>query len=117
MKIIDITDIEDIVLAKYEIDNNDPECEGRSDLNEFINKYCTLSDVLIIDNSMISFNYIEIFNNKYLFVSSKESSDCIIDFLKSIKYNYDNLKEYSMTDLIISKSSYFIHDNKYYKIP
>ena len=58
MKIIDITDIEDIVLAKYEIDQNDPNCDGRSNFNDFLTKYCNLTDVLLINDKLLSFKYI-----------------------------------------------------------
>ena len=33
---VNINDIEDIVLAKVEIDKNNPETKGRSHLNDFI---------------------------------------------------------------------------------
>lgn len=116
MKITNISDIEDIVLAKYEIDTNNPECEGRSDLNDFIKTYCSLNNTLIIDNELISFNYIELFNNQYLFVNDNKQVQTITNFLKKINFNYNNLKEISMTDLILNNSAYFIHNNKYYQI-
>ena len=46
MKIVDITDIEDVILAKYEIDTNDPNCEGRSNLNEFMYKFHKFLQIL-----------------------------------------------------------------------
>ena len=116
MKIVDITDIEDVILAKYEIDTNDPNCEGRSNLNEFMYKYCTCTDVLIKNNKYISFKYIELFNHKYLFISDKKYSDDITNFLSSIKYNFNNLKELPITEYMNNTNLYFIHDNKYYKI-
>lgn len=116
MKIININDIEDIILAKYEIDNNNPKCEGRSDLNEFINTYCTLNDTLVIDNKLISFNYVSLFNNKYLFINDKNELDVIQKFLTSIKYDYNNLKEFSINELFTKNNYYFIHNSKYYSI-
>ena len=115
MKIVDITDIEDIVLAKAEIDKNNPECEGRSNLNEFMSKYCTLTDVLVINDELLSFRYIELFNHQYLFIGNQKDKDYIINFLKSIKYNLNNLKELKMNEFI-EYDSYLIHNNKYYKV-
>ena len=116
MKIVDITDIEDVVLAKYEIDKNNPECEGRSDLNLFMSKYCSLTDILIKDNQYISFRYIEVFNKKYLFISDKQYKDDITNFLSLIKYDFNNLKEMPTNEIISNTNIYFIHNNKYYKI-
>lgn len=116
MKIVNISDIEDIVLAKYEIDTNNPACEGRSNLNDFIKDYCTLTDTLIIDNEYISFNYVELFDHKYLFISDDKNTKKIIYFLSSIQYNYDNLQLLQMNEIITDNFSYFIHNNKYYKV-
>lgn len=116
MKIVDITDIEDVVLAKAEIDKNDPNCKGRSNLNDFMIKYCTLTDVLVIGDKLLSFRYIELFNHKYLFISDKDQLEEISGILSSINYKLDNLKEMSMAELISSSEKYLIHNNKYYKI-
>ena len=116
MKIINISDIEDIVLAKYEIDTNNPECDGRSNLNDFIKTYCSLNDTIIIDDELISFNYIELFNNQYLFINDNNHVNKILDFLKGINFNYDHLQEIPLTELILNNTGYIIHNNKYYKI-
>lgn len=115
MKIVDINDIEDIILAKYEIDKNDPECETRSNLAEFMSKYCTLTDVLVIDGQLLSFKYVELFNHTYLFISDKNQLNEISNFLSLINYNIDNLKEIPMTELMINSDKYLIHNNKYYR--
>lgn len=116
MKIVNITDIEDIVLAKAEIDKNDPDCNGRSNLNEFMSKYCTLTDVLVIDNKLLSFKFVELFNNRYLFISDNNYVSEIIDLLKTANYNFNNLTEIKMTEFINDLEKYIIHENKYYKV-
>lgn len=116
MKIVDISDIEDIVLAKYEIDQNDPNCEGRSNLQDFMVKYCSLTDVLVINEKLLSFKYEEVFNKKYLFIDNKNHSDVIVKFLSSINYNFNNLIEIPMIEYINNSEKYFIHNNRYYKV-
>jgi len=116
MKIVDITDIEDIVLAKVEIDKNNPDCEDRSNLNDFMSNYCTLTDVLVINNQLLAFKFIELFNHKYLFIENKNNLEEIQKFLSSIKYDFNNLQEISMVDFMNNSEKYLIHNNKYYKI-
>lgn len=117
MKIIDINDIEDIVIAKIEIDKNDPNVKGRSNLNEFIQKYCTLSDILVINNSYKAFKYISCFGNQYLFLSNKDDENDILIFLKNINYNFNSLKEFdNFSSLSNPNIQMLIHDNKYYQI-
>lgn len=117
MKIIDINDIEDIVIAKIEIDKNDPNVKGRSNLNDFIQKYCTLSDILVINNSYKAFKYINCFGNQYLFLSNKDDENDILIFLKNINYNFNSLKEFdNFSSLSNPNIQMLIHDNKYYQI-
>lgn len=118
MTIVNISDIEDIVLAKHEIDTNNPNQKGRSNLNEFMNTYCILNDTLILNDVIIPFNYLELFEHKYLFVSDNQNTENITKFLQKIKYNFDNLIEINnYTEYMNSNIYLFIHNNKYYKIP
>ena len=122
MTIVDINDIEDIVRAKINIDKNDQSLNGeRSNLNEFMTKYCNLQDVIMLNSDkMIPFNYIEdVDTQKYLFISDKEHVDIILEVLKSINYNMNNLTEFNAYDPNNAGKSVniIIHNNKYYVIP
>lgn len=117
MKIVDINDIEDIITAKIEIDKNDPNIEDKSNLNEFVQKYCTLSDVLITQNDYKAFKYVECFDHKYLFVANKDDSNEILRLLKDINYNFDHLKEIkNFIELMNTDIHMLMHNNRYYKI-
>ena len=121
MNIVDINDIEDIIRAKINIDKNNEELKGeRSNLNEFMMKYCNLQDIIMFDNDkLIPFYYLEdVDNQKYLFISDKNNVNIITEILNMINYNMDNLKEINIYDINTLKNNknIIIHNNKYYAI-
>lgn len=121
MNIVDINDIEDIIRAKINIDKNNEELKGeRSNLNEFMMKYCNLQDIIMLDNDkLIPFYYLEdVDNQKYLFVSDKKNVNIITELLNMINYNMNNLKEINIYDINTLKNNknIIIHNNKYYTI-
>ena len=114
MKIININDIEDLISAKIEIDkklNN-----GKSDLNEFINKYCILDSIIIYKNQYIPF---KLYDNEYIFVSDLTNIDIITEFLENIKYDYSNLKDTTFFEMndedFLNNTKLLLYNNKYYK--
>lgn len=118
--IVNINDIEDVVLAKYKIDTADPNIEGRSNLNDFMNEYCNLSDIAMIDDSLKAFKFITKFNMSFLFISNPDDLETIIELLKKCNYDLDNLKEISFMDMMnpeyLKNNIILIRNSKYYNI-
>ena len=121
MTIVNINDIEDLIIAKYEIDtilNEQGKLEGRSNLQEFINKFANPQYIYLIDDLQIPFNYFKIENKDYLFVTNSDESEINIikAKLKVLKYNLNNLVLLSKNDLskMIDMNNVIIYDQKYY---
>lgn len=118
--IVNINDIEDVVLAKYKIDTADPNIEGRSNLNDFMNEYCNLSDIAMIDDSLKAFKFITKFNMSFLFISNPDDLETIIELLKKCNYDLDNLKEIAFMDMMnpeyLKNNIILIRNSKYYNI-
>ena len=121
MTIVNINDIEDLIIAKYEIDtilNEQGKLEGRSNLQEFINEFATPQYIYLINNLQIPFNYFKFENKDYLFVTNSDESEINIikSKLKVLKYNLNNLVLLSKNDLskMIDMNNVIIYDQKYY---
>ena len=121
MTIVNINDIEDLIIAKYEIDtilNEQGKLEGRSNLQEFINKFANPQYIYLIDDLQIPFNYFKIENKDYLFVTNSDESEINIikAKLKVLKYNLNNLILLSKNKLskMIDINNVIIYDQKYY---
>ena len=121
MTIVNINDIEDLIIAKYEIDtilNEQGKLEGRSNLQEFINEFATPQYIYLINNLQIPFNYFKFDNKDYLFVTNSDESEINIikSKLKVLKYNLNNLVLLSKNDLskMIDMNNVIIYDQKYY---
>lgn len=121
MTIVNINDIEDLIIAKYEIDtilNEQGKLEGRSNLQEFINEFANLQYIYLIDNLKIPFNYFKIENKDYLFVTNSDESEINIikAKLKVLKYDLNNLVLLSKNKLskMIDINNVIIYDQKYY---
>lgn len=121
MTIVNINDIEDLIIAKYEIDtilNEQGKLEGRSNLQEFINEFANPQYIYLIDNLQIPFNYFKIENKDYLFVTNSDESEINIikAKLKVLKYDLNNLVLLSKNKLskMIDINNVIIYDQKYY---
>lgn len=121
MTIVNINDIEDLIITKYEIDtilNEQGKLEGRSNLQEFINEFATPQYIYLINNLQIPFNYFKFENKDYLFVTNSDESEINIikSKLKVLKYNLNNLVLLSKNDLskMIDMNNVIIYDQKYY---
>ena len=121
MTIVNINDIEDLIIAKHEIDtilNEQGKLEGRSNLQEFINEFATPQYIYLINNLQIPFSYFKFENKDYLFVTDSDESEINIikSKLKVLKYNLNNLVLLSKNDLskMIDMNNVIIYDQKYY---
>ena len=121
MTIVNINDIEDLIIAKYDIDtilNEQGKLEGRSNLQEFINKFATPQYIYLINNLQIPFSYFKFENKDYLFVTNSDESEINIikSKLKVLKYNLNNIVLLSKNDLskMIDMNNVIIYDQKYY---
>ena len=121
MKIVNINDIEDLILAKHEIDLlriEHEEITERSILQEFINSYASPKYIYMINDIQIPFNYIKVYDNDYLFVTeyNKENIEIITNKIKRLKYNMNNLIRLTTSDLInlIDVNNVIIYNGQYY---
>lgn len=126
MNIVNINDIEDLILAKHEIDliridNN--EIDGRSDLREFVNTYANLKYIYLMNNIYSPFNFISIKDNKnevhyYLFIGDDNSEihNSIINKIKRLKYNMNNLVKIPLLDIyqLQDLSNIIMYNGEYY---
>jgi len=125
MKIINITDIEDLISTKIEIDKillEHKDIEKKMSIQEYMDKYCTLNKYAYnCCGDVIPFAYYNVYGNEYLFIT--EESDNInelINKLKEIKFDYNKLKQISHSDIIgkyeeYENAKYFIIDGKYFE--
>ena len=125
MKIININDIEDLILAKHEIDLiriDKNEISERSNLNDFINKYASPIYVYLVNDKQIAFNYVKIYKdevnyNDYLFVTDYiDENKLIVNKIKHLKYDMNNLTKISISDLanLTEMNNIIIYNNQYY---
>lgn len=122
MKIVDITDIEDLILCKHEIDCTlieHGDLEQKMQLQEFMSKYVNLNTSAYINKGeVIGFSYIDIYGKQFLLVQERneEQIETISNVLKKISYDFSNLKKVSNTDLIssIDEKPFILYENTYY---
>ncbi len=124
MKIVNINDIEDLILAKHEIDLiliEDGVIEKRTELNEFITKYATPKYVYVVNGVNIPFMLTKIKDNYYLFVTNynNDEIELLTSKIKLIKYDMNNLVELKFQDMLkmtdVDNDNFVIINGKYYK--
>lgn len=124
MKIVNINDIEDLILAKHEIDlmlMEDKIIDKRTELNDFITKYAIPNNIYVVNGVNIPFKLFTIHDNKYLFVTNynKDELDVLKNKIKLLKYDMNNLVELTMIDMFNMtdpmNDNFIIINNKYYK--
>ena len=116
MEIINLNNIEQIVLCKYEIEQ---QSGIKVSLTDFINQNIP-NDVYFYSNVTFPFALKEYYGKQYLFIVSEDESVVkrLINKLKLCKYDTNNLTEVSNTDMINMEDDdkeFFIINNKYYK--
>ena len=121
MIIVDINDIEDLILAKHEIDlilNEMGELEGRSNLQDFMIEYANPDYIYLIKDQQIPFKYIKLKDKDFLFLTNNDENSINIlkTKLKFLKYDLDNLVQLSKNELAtkIDMDNVIIHNNNYY---
>lgn len=118
---VNINDIEDLITAKIQIDKDDSSVDGRSNLTEFIQKYCVLNYILTNNDKTIPFQILKLFNKQYLFYSSDNIEDLqlLIKILQPLKYDLSSLKPQPYTILLSNPLTdindyYIVHNNQIY---
>ena len=122
-KIININDIEELVLCKFEIENKLLEkgiIESKMQIDEFILKYALTDYVYMVDDKFIPFNIYTLDDTKYVFITEENETDknILLNKLKSMKYDLNNKVEINISELLTNEEltkSLIIHDKKYYK--
>lgn len=108
--IVNISDIEDLIIAKYNIDKErikNGEIDGRSNLNEFISTYANVSKYTVIldvfeDPRIVSFNIVKMSEETYLFITGNDDDiKFVSDNLEKINYDLSKLKKRTEEDIII----------------
>lgn len=124
MKIININDIEDLILAKHEIDlilMEDKIIDKRTEVKEFMEKYAMPTNLYLYNGISIPFKLYTLHDKKYLFVTNynKDEINVLENKIKQIKYDMNNLVELTRDDANkitnIENEKIIIINNKYYK--
>lgn len=120
IKIVNINDIEDLILAKHEIDLlriNHKEISERSVLQDFVTTYALTNYIYLINDKQIPFNYVSIYDNDYLFVTEYiEENKLLINKLKQLRYDLNNLTKLTQMELINIETlnNIIIYNGQYY---
>ena len=124
IKIVDINDIEEVILSKHEIDLKlieDKKLESKMSLQEYFDKYATPSNIYIVKGEQIPFSVHTLYNTIYIYVcdNDKTKMSLLLNKLKLIRYDTNNLIELSFTELLnmggLEENDIIIINNKYYK--
>jgi hypothetical protein len=124
MKIVNINDIEDLILAKHEIDLiliEDKVIEERTTINEFLEKYAMPKNIYMYNGISIPFKLYILHDKKYLFVTNynKQENEVLENKIKQIKYDMNNLVRLTNAEIQrmedYSNENFIIINNHYYK--
>ena len=124
MQVVNVNDIEDLILAKHEIDLmliEDKVITERTIINDFLNKYATPDNVYVVNGLFIPFKLFVIHDKKYLFVTNynKDEIELLTNKIKLLKYDMNNLIELKFNDMLNMQDpehdNFIIINKKYYK--
>ena len=124
MKIVNVNDIEDLILAKHEIDLiliEDKVIEERTTINGFLETYAMPKNIYMYNGISIPFKLYILHDKKYLFVTNynKQENEVLENKLKQIKYDMNNLVQLTNDEIQkmedYSNENFIIIDNHYYK--
>lgn len=124
MEIVNINDIEELVIAKYKIEEKlieDGKLEQKMSINDFLVNYAQVNYVYKFKNLMIPFGYNKINNIDYLFVITKNEDELNIltNKLKLLRYNLSNMVKVDYNELMINEhideEDFIIFNNNYYR--
>ena len=122
--IVNIGDIEDLILAKIQIDKiliETNKIDKKLELNEFLSKYALLNITYFIHSNAIAFNIVNIESENYIFISENKFVDELVKDLESISYDLSKLKSTTSAELIqkysnIDNARYFVINGLLYVI-
>lgn len=122
MEYVDISDIEQLIMAKVTIENKLKEANEDYEnlkLEEFVVKYATLPNVIVDNGEILPFSIVDVEGEKYLMYSSEtdKSLDKIKSHLKNIDYDLSKLKELSYREMVMKLddlNSYYMIGSKFY---
>ena len=122
MEYVDISDIEQLIMAKVTIENKLKEANEDYEnikLEEFVVKYAALSNVIVDNGEILPFSIVDVEGEKYLMYSSEtdKSLDKIKSHLKNIDYDLSKLKELSYREMVMKLddlNSYYMIGSKFY---
>lgn len=122
MECVDISDIEQLIMAKVTIENKLKEANEDYEnlkLEEFVVKYATLPNVIVDNGEILPFSIVDVEGEKYLMYSSEtdKSLDKIKSHLKNIDYDLSKLKELSYREMVMKLddlNSYYMIGSKFY---
>ena len=124
MQIVNINNIEDLIIAKYEIEKiklANKEIEFKSTIEEFLTNTAKVDYIYVYKGINIPFGFHKINNEDYLFVTNddKQQIEILLTKLKLIKYNMNNLIKLSNLELSkiedLNMDDFIIINNGYYK--
>ena len=125
MKIVDITNIEDLILTKSEIDNYYIENEinkEKMELSDYMVNIATPNMIYSDHGKTIPFKMLELGKDlKYLFISNKEDSNKLSSILEKINYDFSQLKKINIEYIVenyngLEDIELFIINDIYYLI-
>lgn len=122
MECVDISDIEQLIMAKVTIENKLKEANEDYEslkLEEFVVKYAALPNVIVDNGEILPFSIVDVEGEKYLMYSSEtdKSLDKIKSHLKNIDYDLSKLKELSYREMVMKLddlNSYYMIGSKFY---
>jgi len=124
IKIININDIEDVILSKHEIDLKlieDKVIKQKMTLDEYFSKYATPSNIYIVNGEQIPFNIYKLYDTIYIYICDTDNAkiSLLLNKLKLIKYDVNNLVKLSFNDILnmgsLEENDMVIINNSYYK--
>lgn len=119
MKFVNLNDIEDVVLSKFEIEKyllNIKKIDQKQKLQDFISDISSNMWVLVVNNKdIINFNVVKIPDNDFVFVITSEENEIKLLEIILQKYDLNNLTEF-IPEYNKNPKYYFIHKQTYYKI-
>lgn len=124
MKFVNINDIEDLVLAKHDINLmliEDNIVEDKLSINDFLDIYAMPNYVYVVNGINIPFKLLNIRDMHYVFVTNynKEELELLENKIRLLKYDMNNLIKLNFNDMINmtdpTNDNFVIINGQYYK--
>ena len=124
MNIVNINNIEELIIAKYEIEKHlieTNQIEEKGSINDFLSGIGNVNTIYLFKGKPIPFGFKTINNEQYLFVTNdnKNEINLIINKIKLCKYDLNNLYKLSNEEVNridnINDTDVIIINNQMYK--